>query len=106
MLGTLAALRQHSRACELQTLARIVKVIQPDLLCAEITREQWINGDFERLAAEYREVLIPACRRSDIVLVPVGAPEAATLVAPRGGRWLARRLRKEVGIEVVPFFQL
>jgi len=91
VLGTLSDLHQQSIAYDLRMLARLVRRIQPDLLCAEIGRDHWETSDLARMPVEYREALIPVCKRSDIVLVPVAGGEAEAFVARRGGRWRALR---------------
>lgn len=94
VLGTLSDLHQQSVAYDLKVLARLVKQIQPDLLCAEIGRDHWETSDLARMPVEYREALIPVCKRSDIVLVPVAGGEADALAVPRGGQW--HRLRSAI----------
>lgn len=91
VLGTLSDLHQQSITYDLKMLARLVRQIQPDLLCAEIGRDHWETSDLARMPVEYREALVPVCKRSDIVLVPVAGPEAEPLVVPRGGRWRGLR---------------
>lgn len=86
VLGTLAELHQQSTAYDLKVLARLVRRIQPDLLCAEIGREHWETRDLERMPVEYREALLPVCRRTDIVLVPVAGEQAAGVVTLGGVR--------------------
>ncbi|MBI3362247.1 MAG: hypothetical protein HY023_14185 [Chloroflexi bacterium] len=91
VLGTLADLHQQSIAYDLKVLARLVKQIQPDLLCAEIGRDHWETSDLARMPVEYREALVPVCKRSDIVLIPVAGSEATPLVVQRSGRWRGLR---------------
>ena len=86
VLRTLADLHRQSIAYDLNALARLVRQIQPDLLCAEIRRDHWETGDLAQMPVEYREALVPVCKRSDIVLVPVASAEADPLVASRGLR--------------------
>lgn len=90
VLGTLSDLHRHIPAYDLNVLARLVKQIQPDLLCAEIGRDHWEAGDLSRMPVEYREALVRVCRRSNIVLVPVAGPcalETDVLSVWDGGRW-------------------
>jgi len=91
VLGTLSDLHRESNAYDLKVLARLVRQIQPDLLCAEIGRDRWETSDLARMPVEYREALIPVCKRSDIVLVPVAGGEADPLVIPQGERWRGLR---------------
>lgn len=91
VLGTLAELHQEPIEYNLQTLRRLVKDLQPDLLCAEIHPDDWQAGDLSRLPPEYRETLVPLSRRTDIIIVPVSGSKERELVAPRGGRMLGLR---------------
>jgi len=90
-LGTLADLHQEPIQFDLKTLRRLVKELQPDLLCAEIYPEDWRTGDVDRLSVEYREALVPLSRRTDIIIVPVSGSKEKELLKPRGGRLLGIR---------------
>jgi len=91
ILGTLADLHREPIQYDLKTLRRVVKELQPDLLCAEIYPEDWRAGDANRLSIEYREALVPLSRRTNIIIVPVGGSKEKELFKPRGGRWLGIR---------------
>ncbi|MDT8304909.1 MAG: hypothetical protein RRC07_03140, partial [Anaerolineae bacterium] len=91
VLGTLAELHSEPIAYDLRTLTRLVKELQPDLLCAEIHLDVWLSGDLSGLPGEYREALVPLSRRSDIVIVPVGSSREEDLLRPRGGPFLSAR---------------
>jgi len=91
VLGTLSDLHRESIAYDLKVLARLVRRVQPDLLCAEIGRDPWETRDLARMPVEYREALVPVCKRSDIVLVPVAGAEANPSIVLRGGRWWSLR---------------
>jgi len=56
---------------DLDCLQKIVIDVSPDLLCAEITTEDWAQADFSRAAVEVREALTPVIASTDIVLIPV-----------------------------------
>ncbi len=56
---------------DLNCLQKIVADVSPDLLCAEITREDWEQGDLSRAALEVRDALAPIIASTDIVLIPV-----------------------------------
>ncbi|HKZ83932.1 MAG TPA: hypothetical protein VJ793_09800 [Anaerolineae bacterium] len=86
VLGTLSDLHRQSIAYDLKVLARLIKEIQPDLLCAEIRRDHWETGDVARMPVEYREALLPVCKRSDIVLVPIAGTQGESPVESRGLR--------------------
>ncbi len=53
VLGTLAA------------LVRLVADLHPDLLCLDITLEQWQWQDFGDLPPEYRDALLPLAYQTD-----------------------------------------
>ncbi len=91
ILGTLAELHDEPIQYDLKMLRRLVKGLQPDLLCAEIHPDDWQTGDLERLSIEYREALIPLARRTDIVIVPVSGLKETQLIVPLGLRWLGLR---------------
>ncbi len=56
---------------DLDCLQKIIADVSPDLLCAEITMEDWEREDFSRAAVEVREALAPVIASTDIVLIPV-----------------------------------
>jgi hypothetical protein len=75
-----------------------VNDLRPDLLCLDITPDQWRRRDFRDLPPEYRDALLPLAHRTDIVVVPIaGQHPPAEPAAPgwRGAaietlrRWLA-----------------
>lgn len=86
MLGTLAELHREPIQYDLRTLRRLVKDLQPDLLCAEIHPDDWQSGELSRLPPEYRETLVPLSRRTDIIIIPVSGMRERELFAPRGER--------------------
>ena len=91
ILGTLAELHREPIRYNLNALRRLVKELQPDLLCAEIHPNDWQTGDLSQLPPEYREALVPLSRRTDIIIVPVSNSRERELVAPWGQRWLRLR---------------
>lgn len=110
VLGTLAELHQEPIRYDLKALVRLVKNLQPDLLCAEIPLDHWRNGRLDRLPPEYGEALLPLTRRTNIVLVPVASDQGCELISPRrgpirGGRsvlvwwmnWMLRSLQRDAG---------
>ena len=78
---------------DLNSLQQIVANVSPDLLCAEITREDWEQEDLSSAAFEVREALAPVIASTDIVLIPV-APSPAQYAdfAPDSG-WRRRLVR-------------
>jgi len=56
---------------DLDCLQKIVIDVSPDLLCAEIIKEDWEQADFSRAAVEVREAMTPVIASTDIVLIPV-----------------------------------
>ncbi len=71
ILGTLSELHRQPIAYDLNCLRALVADLSPDLLCAEITREAWEDGDLSTAAVEVREALAPVVAATDIVLIPV-----------------------------------
>ena len=78
---------------DLDCLQKIIAEVSPDLLCAEITMEDWEQEDFSRAALEVREALAPVIASTDIVLIPVApSQEQYTDFAPDSG-WRGRLVR-------------
>ena len=106
VVGTLAEFRPDPTPYDLAALVRFVREIGPDLLCLDLTLEEWQRRDFGGLPAEYRDALLPLAEQSDIVVVPIGdgsgsdASVAGHDGPPREasvGRWLSTRLQTAVG---------
>jgi hypothetical protein len=97
VLGTLAEFHQDPLPYDLATLVDLVAQINPDLLCLDITLEQWQRQDFSRLPLEYSQALLPLAAQTDIVVVPIGGPEAMPRATAAGWRgvligWLRKVL--------------
>lgn len=93
VLGTMSDLHRQPIRYDLHCLQKIVADASPDLLCAEITMEDWERGDLSRAAVEVREALTLVISSTDIVLIPVApSPEQYIDFAPRAN-W-RRRLVK------------
>jgi hypothetical protein len=92
LLGTVADLHQQPIRYDLNALSRIVADVRPDLLGVEIERDEFERGDLSRAPVEVREALIPLARRSDAVVVPIGAGSHEELRA-RGDRMPAALIR-------------
>lgn len=100
VLGTLAEFRPDPTPYDLAGLVRFVREISPDLLCLDMTLEDWQRRDFGGLPPEYRDALVPLAYQTDIVVVPIGSgpePGSATRDDPRGATsirsWIVNRLR-------------
>ncbi len=86
ILGTMSELHRQPISYDLNCLQKIVADVSPDLLCAEITREDWERGDFAQAALEVREALAPTIASMDIILIPVApSPEQYTDFTPDSG---------------------
>ena len=91
VLGLLADLHREPIQYDVNLLRRLVKMIQPDLLCAEIHPDDWQAGDLSKAAPEYKETLVPLSRRTGIVIVPVSGSNDRGHIVPRGGSLLGVR---------------
>ncbi len=84
-LGTLGELHKRPIRYDLAELVRIVAETQPDLLGVEVERNELERDDLAGAPVEVREAFIPIARRSDTVVVPLGAASNAELRASRPG---------------------
>jgi hypothetical protein len=91
LLATLSDLHRQPIRYDLNELSCIVRQAQPDLLGVEIEREALEQSDLSGSPLEVREALIPLARRSDAVVVPLGAGSRDELGIPHEGAWLAAR---------------
>ncbi len=98
VLGTLAEFHREPIPYNLGALVRLVTDLRPDLLCLDITPEQWQRRDFSDLPPEYRDALLPLAHQTDIVVAPIAGnrpPDEPTAAGWRGRamalfrRWLA-----------------
>ena len=71
VLGTLAEFHEEPIPYNLAALVQLVATINPDLLCLDITPEQWQRQDFSNLPPEYAQALLPLARQTDMVIVPI-----------------------------------
>jgi hypothetical protein len=71
ILGTMSDLHRQPIAYDLVCLRKVVGDLAPDLLCAEITLDNWEREEFSRASLEVREALTPVIASTDIVLIPV-----------------------------------
>lgn len=97
VLGTLAEFHREPIPYDMPALLDLVADINPDLLCLDMTQDQWQAQSFEDLPPEYQEALLPLAHQTDIVVVPIAGgqeppkPEASGW---RGAtiRWLRNRI--------------
>ncbi len=106
VLGTLAEFHREPIPYDLAALIQLVADLGPDLLCLDMTPDQWQQGDFSDLPPEYREALLPLAYQTDIVVAPIACenpPEEPTARGWRGRmiavfrRWLATIQRTAPG---------
>lgn len=93
VLGTLAEFHREPIPYDMAALLDLVAKIDPDLLCLDMTRDQWQTQAFEDLPPEYKEALLPLAHQTDIVVAPIAGgqpppkPEASGWRGT-GIRWL------------------
>lgn len=97
VLGTLADFHREPIPYNLSALMRYVERLRPDLLCLDMTPEEWKTQDFASLPPEYREALVPLAQQTDIVVIPVADERPRPEVPMRGWRasaaeWIKRAL--------------
>jgi hypothetical protein len=85
ILGTLSDLHLQPIRYDLAELGRIIAEVQPDLLGVEVEREEFERGDLSRARVDVREALVPVARRTDTVVVPLGAGSGEELRASGEG---------------------
>src|SRR5215470_9497002 len=76
LLGTIGPLHAEVLRYDLNRLRRVVEDLEPDLLGVEVEPEAWQRGDPGSVPVEVREALVPAARRLDTVILPLGAGTA------------------------------
>lgn len=93
LLATMGVLHAEPLAYDLNCLRTLVIELAPDLLCAEITQQDWEHQDLSRASLDFRQALEPAARLTETVLVPVApSPERfENFMAPPG--WRQRLVR-------------
>lgn len=97
VLGTLAEFHREPIPYDLAALLALVEEVNPDLLCLDLTPDQWQEQDFEGLPPEYQEALLPLAHQTDIVVVPIGGGQPVPTPEAAGWRgrtigWLRERL--------------
>ena len=91
VLGTLAEFHREPIPYDMSALLALAIDISPDLLCLDMTQEQWQSGLFSDLPPEYREALLPLAHQTDIVVVPIGGGHQPS--KPEAGGWRGRAIR-------------
>ncbi len=95
VLGTLAEFHQDPLPYDVAALVDLVAEINPDLLCLDISMEQWQQQDFGTLTPEYGQALLPLASQTDIVVVPIGGHKAMLRATANGWRGaLIRQIRR------------
>ena len=97
VLGPLAEFHREPIPYDLAALVRLVTELRPDLLCLDMTPEQWRSQDFGSLPPEYRDALLPLAHQTDIVVVPIAGDRPPREPVVTGWRrtvaaWLRRWL--------------
>jgi hypothetical protein len=86
VLGTLAEFHEAPIPTDLASLVALVAEMNPDLLCLDISMEQWQQQTFHSLPPEYRDALLPLAAQTDIVVVPIGGEQVMPKAAAVGWR--------------------
>jgi len=95
VLGTLAEFHHDPIPYDLAALVRLVRDLRPDLLCLDMTSDQWRRREFGDLPPEYRDALLPLAQQTDIVVVPIAGDRPPVEPTARGwrGRLIAQLRR-------------
>jgi hypothetical protein len=110
VLGTLAEFHREPIPYNLTALVQLATSLRPDLLCLDMTIDQWRQRAFEDLPPEYRDGLLPLADQTDIVVVPVAGDRPPKTVVSSGWqkpiiallrRWLATLQRSAPGPDAV-----
>lgn len=86
VLGTLAEFHEAPIPYDLASLVALVAEMNPDLLCLDISMEEWQRQTFHSLPPEYRDALLPLAHQTDIVVVPIGGKQAMPTATATGWR--------------------
>ena len=86
VLGTLTEFHQDPIPYNVAALVEMVQQINPDLLCLDMTLEQWQRQEFSNLPFEYVEALLPLAAQTDMVVAPIGGDRPMTRAMADGWR--------------------
>lgn len=86
ILGTLAEFHREPIPYDLDALVRLVTTLRPELLCLDLTPDQWRGQDYSDLPPEYRDALLPLAHQTDIVVVPIAGDRPPAESALTGWR--------------------
>ncbi len=92
LLGTIGDLHAGSTRYDLACLQRAVETLEPDLLGVEVEPGDWENGHLSSAPIEVRGALVPAARRMDTVIIPLGRAVHRVGADPRTSRRAPRAL--------------
>ncbi|PKN97517.1 MAG: hypothetical protein CVU42_15870 [Chloroflexi bacterium HGW-Chloroflexi-4] len=100
VLGVLADLHGEEVQYDLKPLRRLILEIQPDLICAEIQWVDWLSGNLAAAPRAIRETIVPLCRRTNMVIIPVGGSVLKEFGIPTADRFLkAQAIRALNGLQ-------
>lgn len=88
VLGVLADLHGEEVQYDLKPLRKLILAIQPDLICAEIKWVDWLSGNLAAAPRAIRETIVPLCRRTDMVIIPVGSVASMEFGATEANRFI------------------
>ena len=88
VLGVLADIHSEAVQYDLKPLRKLILAIQPDLICAEIHWVDWLSGNLTAVPRAIRETIVPLCRRTDMVIIPVGGSALKELGIPTADSFL------------------
>lgn len=95
VLGTLAEFHREPIPYDLAALVRLVTELRPDLLCLDLTPEQWQRQEFGDLPPEYVSALLPLAHQTDMVVVPIAGERSTQMPTHSGWRgWAIDVLRQ------------
>ena len=92
ILGVLADLHGEFVKYDLKPLRQLILAIQPDLICADIHWVDWLSGHLAAATRAIRETIVPLCRRTNMVIIPVGGSALQEFEGPLADRLLKAKV--------------